>query len=165
MKKYKKSDQRRLAAWAANCAERVLPCFEKAYPADDRPRAAIEACRAWVRTGIFSMAVIRAASLSAHAAARRARDDGHPAACFAARAAGQAVGTAHVAQHAYGAALYALKTVAAAGPEGASTGVAREHAWQARHIAPNLKREFFKRVVVQERKGRVFPTIRKDERF
>ncbi|MCI0553995.1 MAG: hypothetical protein L0287_23855 [Anaerolineae bacterium] len=45
MKKYDKQDQRLMVTWAADCAERVLPVFEKAYPKDDRPRKAIEACR------------------------------------------------------------------------------------------------------------------------
>ena len=89
-----------MATWAAECAERVLPFFEKAYPKDDRPRKAIEACRTWVRTGVFKMAEIRGASLGAHAAARAAKEN--HAAHFAARAAGQAVATAHVPQHAFG---------------------------------------------------------------
>ena len=109
--KYSKQDQRLLAIWAADCAERVLPFFEKAYQ-DDRPRKAIEACRTWVRTGVFKMADIRKASLAAHAAAREAKENN--AACFAAHAAGQAVATAHVPQHAFSAAYYALKAVAAA---------------------------------------------------
>ena len=66
MKKYDKQDQKSLATFAADCAERVLAFFEKAYPKDDRPRKAIEACRAWVRTGVFKMAEIRKASLAAH---------------------------------------------------------------------------------------------------
>src|SRR3989344_2332334 len=73
MKKYSKQDQKLFATWAADCAERVLPFFEKAYPNDKRPRKAIEACRTWVRTGIFKMADIRKASLNAHAAARKAK--------------------------------------------------------------------------------------------
>jgi hypothetical protein len=89
-KKYSKEGQRALATWAADCAERVLPLFETARPNDDRPRWAIEQCREWVRTGVFSMAVIRNASLSAHSAAREAPNE---AARYAARAAGQAVAT------------------------------------------------------------------------
>lgn len=165
MKKYNKSDQRLLATWAADCAKRVLCFFEQAYPNDDRPRTAIEACQTWVRTGIFKMAEIRTASLAAHAAARQAKDDGNNAACFAARAAGQAVGTAHVAQHAFGAALYALKAIAAADPDRAKIEVAKEHDWQAQHIAPSLNPEFLKRVVVEERKSGIFVTIHKDEHF
>jgi hypothetical protein len=72
------------------------------------------------------MAVIRSASLSAHAAARAAKADNHDAACFAARAAGQAVATAHVTQHAYGSATYALKAIAAADPAHAEANTHRE---------------------------------------
>src|SRR5208337_530493 len=67
-----KPDKKILALWAADCAEHVLPYFEEKCPVDDRPRKAIEACREWARTGVFHMAVIRGASLSAHAAARDA---------------------------------------------------------------------------------------------
>src|SRR5574337_747940 len=124
MKKYDKQDQRLMATWAADCAERVLPFFEKAYPKDNRPRKAIEACRAWVRTGVFKMADIRGASLAAHAAARKAKEN--DAACFAAHAAGQAVATAHVPQHAFGAAYYALKAIGAADAAHAEVRVAKE---------------------------------------
>jgi hypothetical protein len=74
MKKYSQQDQRSMAAWAADCAERVLPFFENAYPKDNRPRKAIEACRLWVDTGVFKMADIRGASLAAHAEVRAAED-------------------------------------------------------------------------------------------
>jgi cob(I)alamin adenosyltransferase len=100
MKKYGKQDQKLMATWAADCAERVPPLFEAMHPADDRPRKAIESCRTWVRTGVFKMVDIRGASLASHAAARQAKDNN--AACLAARAAGQAVETAHVPQHAFG---------------------------------------------------------------
>ena len=148
MKKYSKQDQKLLAIWAADCAERVLPFFEKAYTQDDRPRKAIETGRIWVRTGVFKMAVIRGASLTAHAAAREAKDN-NDAACFAARAAGQAVATAHVPQHAFGAPYYALKAVAAADTANAEVNVAREWKWQVRHVSKNLREEVLKRVVIQ----------------
>ena len=148
MKKYSKQDQKSLATWAADCAERVLPFFEKAYPQDDRPRKAIEACRIWIRTGVFKMAVIRGASLTAHAAAREAKEN-NDAACFAARAAGQAVATAHVPQHAFGAPYYALKAVSAADPANAEVNVAREWNWQVRHVSKHLREEVLKRVVIQ----------------
>jgi hypothetical protein len=38
---------RRLALWAAECAEHALPIFEAVRFDDDRPRLAIEASRAW----------------------------------------------------------------------------------------------------------------------
>jgi hypothetical protein len=137
MKKFSKQDKRLLAIWAADCAEKVLPFFEKAYPKDGRPRKAIEACRAWARTGVFRMADIRKASLDAHAAAREAKENS--AARFAARAAGQAVATAHVSQHAFGAAYYALKVAAAANPANAKVKIAKELKWQTRHLPKNLR--------------------------
>jgi hypothetical protein len=162
-KKYSKQDQRSLATCAADCAERVLPYFEKAYPKDDRPRKAIETCRTWVRTGLFKMADIRGASLAAHAAAREAKEDN--AACFAARAAGQAVATAHVPQHAFGAAYYALRAVATADPANAEVKVARERNWESRRLPRNLRQEFLNRVVVQKDDHRISIKIRKGNVF
>jgi hypothetical protein len=163
MKKYNQQDQRVMATWAADCVERVLPFFEKAYPQDDRPRQALEACRTWVRTGVFKMAEIRGASLTAHTAAREAKEN--KAACFAARAAGQAVATAHVPQHAFGGAYYALKAIAAADPAQAEDNVAKERNWQARQMPIKLRQEVLKRVIVEKRADGIFIKVQKDEAF
>ncbi len=162
-KKYSKEDQRAMATWAADCAERVLPLFEKSRPNDDRPRKVIEQCREWVRTGVFSMAVIRGASLSAHAAARDVKED--DAACFAARAAGQAVATAHVPQHAFGGAYYALKAIAAADPMNAEANVAEEWEWELDRAPVNLRDEILKRVIIQTTKNGVTIKIDKSGDF
>jgi hypothetical protein len=162
-KKYSREDQRLLATWAATCAERVLPFFEKAYPQDDRPRQAIEACRKWVRTGVFRMADIRGTSLAAHAAAREAKEN--QAACFAAHAAGQAVATAHVPQHAYGGAYYALKAIVAIDPANAEVKITRERRWQSRHLPENLREEIMKRIIVQKKGNRIIIKIQKDKGF
>jgi len=159
MKRYSRQDQTTMAVWAAYCAERVLPLFESVYPEDDRPRRAIEACRAWVETGVFRMVDIRGASLAAHAAARDAEEGS--AARFAARAAGQAVATAHVPQHAYGAAYYALKAVTAANP----ADVAREREWQAARLPEGLREEIMERIIIQRRGSGVFIKLRKGEGF
>ena len=101
-------DQKSQALSAADCAERVLAYFENAFPADNRPRRAIEAARAWAR-GEIRVGEARAAALAAHAAARGAAAAGQPAACAAARAAGHAAATAHVATHARAVTFYAKK--------------------------------------------------------
>ena len=163
MKTYDKQAQRVMAMWAADCAERVLPLFENAYPNDDRPRQAIEACRAWVQTGVFKMAEIRGASLAAHAAARVAKEN--TAACFAARAAGQAVATAHVPQHAFGGAYYALKAIAAADPAQAEVKVSKERNWQVRHSPTKLRPEVLKRVMVQKRDDGIYIKVQKNKEF
>ena len=93
-----------LALWAANCAAEVLPHFDKTTK-DSRPRNAILIGRAWA-AGNVKTGVAMKTSLSAHAAARNAKD---PIAKAAARAAGQAVATAHCADHSMGALLYVLK--------------------------------------------------------
>ena len=162
-KKYSKQEQKTLAACAAQWAERVLPYFEESFPDDKRPRRAIEACRKWVRTGVFKMTEIRGASLSSHAAARDANEV--PVACFAARSAGHAVATAHVTQHAYGAAYYALKAVAAHDYSKAEVNTAREREWQSRRLPTNLRKEFLKRVIIQKDDRGISIKIRKGKGF
>ncbi|WIG60704.1 MAG: hypothetical protein OJF49_003452 [Ktedonobacterales bacterium] len=134
-----KTDHKKVAAWAIDCAERVMPYFEETYPHDHRPRQAIEMLQAWIDTGVFKMAIIRKASLNAHAAAREVGQD--TAARSAARAAGQAVATAHVPMHALGAVNYALQAIyRATNPALADAAVARERDWQLQHLL-DLKRE------------------------
>lgn len=126
-------DQRTLAVWARDCAERVMAYFEEAHPQDPRPRQALETLQAWIDTGEFSMAVIRGASLASHAAARAVGQD-NPARS-AARAAGQAVATAHVPTHAIGGAIYALQALyRATDPAQAQAAVDAEYEWQTQHL-------------------------------
>ena len=127
------TDQKILAAWAIECAERVMHYFAAARPDDPRPRAAIHTLKVWIETGVFKMAVIRKASLDSHAAAREVGADN--AARSAARAAGQAVATAHVYTHAAGAAMYALQAIhRASDAADADAAVAQEEAWQLQRL-------------------------------
>jgi hypothetical protein len=146
MKKYSKPDQVSLAKAAADWAERVLPLFESISPGDRRPRTAIQEGRKWAKTLEFKMSVIRGASLAAHDAARDVNSD--EAACAAAHAAGQAVATAHVPQHAFGAAYYALKAVAAADPMMDETRLIKERGWQSRRLPQHLRHELLKRMMI-----------------
>lgn len=99
-----------LVVWAADCAERVLPIFEKDR-SDERPRKAIEVARAWAR-GEVPTGAAQTAAYAAHAAAR---DATQPEVISAARTAGHAVATAHSADHSFVAAHFALKTIEKAG--------------------------------------------------
>lgn len=129
----RETDKKILAAWAIDCAERVLPYFAEKYPEDPRPRGALDALQSWIRTGEFHMAVIRTASLASHAAARDVGEDSP--ARSAARAAGQVVATAHVPTHSLGAAIYAQQAVwRAADPGEADAAVAGERDWQYHHL-------------------------------
>ena len=162
-KKFTKEDQKIMVTWSLDCAERVLPLFEVANPDDERPRKAIEAGRDWVRTGIFKMAIIRAASLDAHAAAKDVKQS--DVECFAAHAAGQAVATAHVPQHAYGGSYYALKAIAASNPENAKERVEQEFQWQERKLPEHLRNEIMSRIIVDDSKSRLRISIDKSEGF
>src|SRR3989442_11977596 len=129
----RKTDHKILALWALDCAERVMPYFEETYPQDHRPRHAIETLTTWIATGVFTMAGIRKASLDAHAAARDVGEESPARA--AARAAGQAVATAHVPRHSYGTAIYAQQAIyRATNPSDADAAVAKERDWQYQHL-------------------------------
>jgi len=125
-----KTDHKTVALWAIDCAERVMPYFEEQYPQDHRPRQAIETLKMWIDTGVFKMAVIRKASLDSHAAAREVGEDSP--ARSAARAAGQAVATAHVPRHSYGPAIYAQQAIYRA--TNSMNAVESERNWQYQHL-------------------------------
>ena len=126
----RKTDHKTLAIWAIDCAERVMPYFEEKYPQDHRPRQALETLQTWIDTGVFQMAVIRKASLDAHATAREVGEESP--ARSAARAAGQAVATAHVPRHAYGPAIYAQQAIYRA--TNSMDAVESERNWQYQHL-------------------------------
>lgn len=127
------ADHRLLALWAAACAAHVLELFEVSNRDDARPRAAIEAVRAWAR-GETKMMATRAVGGRAMAAARPLRG----ASRFAAYAAGQAACVAHVPEHDLGAAAYAIKAAAAAAPRDRDAASA-ERDWQRQQIPGHLR--------------------------
>lgn len=89
------------------------------------------------------------------------------AACFAARAAGNAVATAHVPQHAYGSAYYALKAIAAKHPGSFETEdeVAREYDWQSKEVPEHLRDEIFSRLKILKRGNIICIKLHKDSDF
>ncbi len=121
-----------LALWAADCAHHVLGHFTSALPADDRPARAIELARRWAH-GAVTMSAARKAAYAAHAAAR----DTTGAASDAARAAGHAAATGHMADHELGPAFYALQAVAKAHP-GGTAAVEHERQWQIQQLPPGI---------------------------
>jgi hypothetical protein len=133
------SDRRLVAAWAADCAERVLPLFEREAPGDERPRDGIARARAFARGELDAAREIRRRFV----AGRAAQGVSSPAARAAAWSAGQASGVAHMGAHALGAAAYAAKAAALAashpGEGGAAAGGAAEIAWQLRHLSAPVR--------------------------
>lgn len=122
-----------LALWAAECAEHVLHFFEDEQPLDSRPRDAVDAARAWAR-GEVKMMEARACGGHAMGAARPLQG----AARYAAYAAGQAACVGHVAEHALGAAAYAIRAAQAAKTNIISAGRA-ERDWQRDRLHDEIR--------------------------
>jgi immunity protein 5 of polymorphic toxin system len=127
-------DRRIVAAWAADCAERVLWLFEAEAPQDRRPRDAIARTRAFARGELDVAGEIRRRFVGGGAA----RDVDAPTAAAAARAAGQAAAVAHMGAHAFGAAAYAATAAGLAAPD-PSVAVAQELRWQLSHMSAPVK--------------------------
>ncbi|MEU0136848.1 putative immunity protein [Streptomyces sp. NPDC006296] len=128
---------REIAGYAADCARRVLPVFERQVPADPRPREAVDAARAFAGGGRRTNLLRR----RAWAAYKAAGEAGPLAAADAARAASHAaaaaflhpLASAHQVKHVLGAAAHAARAEEreAAGGPGAAESLAR-----ARRHAP-----------------------------
>ena len=128
------ADRRTVAAWAADCAERVLPIFEAAAPGDGRPRNLLARTRAFARGELDVAEGIR----RRFAGGVPAGEVRAPAAAAAARAAGQAAATPHMGAHALGAAAYAAKAAGLAAPDRADA-VSEELRWQLDHMSAAVR--------------------------
>jgi hypothetical protein len=124
------AERRIVAAWAADCAERVLTIFEAEAPYDSRPRDAIARTRAFARGELGVAGEIRRRFAGGGAV------DGvsTPAAAAAARAAGQAAAIPHMGAHALGAAAYAARATGLAAPN-RPEAVGQEIQWQLAHLS------------------------------
>jgi hypothetical protein len=128
------ADRRIVAAWAADCAERVLGLFEAEAPGDTRPREAIARARAFARGELGAAEAIRRRFVGNAAA----REVSGPAAVAAARAAGQAAGVPHMGAHALGAAAYAAKAAGLAAPD-RPEAIGAEIQWQLEHVSDAVR--------------------------
>jgi hypothetical protein len=125
-----KEQHRKLMRWAITCAEHVLPFLGEGI--DKRLLKALEIAKDWA-AGKTTVGAAMQASVEAHAAARKYTD---PVAIAVARAVGQAVATAHMADHSLGPALYGLKSVKLAGGS-----IDTERKWQNEQLPANLPPE------------------------
>ena len=124
----KKEQHYQLIQWASDCAEHVLPLIGE-IP-DERLKNAICVAKEW-KSGKAPTGDAMKASLAAHAVAR---ESSNPTSIAVARSVGQAVATAHMADHSLGAAWYALKAVKSAGKP-----VDAERKWQDGQLPPEVK--------------------------
>lgn len=149
---------RAIGSWAADCAERALPVFERHAASDARPRAAIEGIRTFAGGG-KRVARLRSLALEAHAAAREVGD---PAAAAAARAAGHAAASAYThpladvqqTKHIVGPAAYAARALELAQADDPRVGDDEVH-WAIAHAPTDVRAVLLQMPARQVGKSRV----------
>jgi len=123
-----KDHHHQLIRWARECSKHVLSLIDGNI--DQRLIHALYVAKEWEKEKA-TVGDARNASVSAHAVAR---ESSNPIIIAVARSIGHAVATAHMADHALGAALYALKAVKSAGKS-----IEAERKWQKEQLPSEIK--------------------------
>ena len=123
-----KKHHRQLMIWSCICTEHVLPLLGETL--DERLKNALLIAREWANGNTTAGEAMKA-SVGAHAVARELTD---PTSIAVARAVGQAVASAHMADHSLGAAIYALKAIKSAGKS-----IETERKWQNEQLPLEIK--------------------------
>jgi hypothetical protein len=123
-----KKHHRQLMIWACICTEHVLPLLGGTL--DDRLKNALLIAKEWAN-GNTTVGEAMKASVGAHAVARELTN---PTSIAVARAVGQAVASAHMADHSLGAAIYSLKAIKSAGKS-----METERKWQNEQLPLEIK--------------------------
>jgi hypothetical protein len=123
----KKDHHRQLIKWAYKCSEHVLPLGRETV--DERLINALLIAKEWA-SGNATVGDAMKASVDSHAAAR---ESSNPISIAVARSIGQAVATAHMADHSLGAAIYALKAV-----KFADKSIDEERKWQNEQLPSEI---------------------------
>jgi len=123
-----KDHHRLLMIWACLCAEHVLPLFSETL--DERLTNALLIAKEWAN-GNTNVGEAMKASVDAHAVARKSNN---PTSIAVAHSVGQAVATAHMADHSLGAAIYALKAIRNAGKS-----IDAERKWQNEQLPSEIR--------------------------
>ena len=123
----KKAHHKQLINWACKCCEHVLPLCSETV--DERLINALIIAKDWA-IGNAKVGDAMKASVKAHAVARESEN---PISIAVARSIGQAVATAHMADHSLGAAIYALKAV-----KFADKSIDAERKWQNEQLPSEI---------------------------
>jgi hypothetical protein len=124
----KKDQHRQLVKWACICCEHVLPLCNETV--DERLINALLIAKEWA-SGNAKVGDAMKASVASHATAR---EFVNPISIAVARSIGQAVATAHMADHSLGAAMYALKAV-----KFANKSIEAERKWQNEQLPSEIR--------------------------
>ena len=136
----KKEQHRQLIKWACKCSEHVLHLFGETL--DERLKKAILIAKEWAN-GNATVGDAMKASVVSHA---MARESANPTLIAVARSIGQAVATAHMADHSLGAALYALKAV-----KNADKSLDTERKWQNGQLPSEIKEIVLTAMIMKEK--------------
>jgi hypothetical protein len=117
-----------LMAWAVRCAEHVMPYYCEAI--DPRLSNALKVAKDWS----LGKASVWDAIKAARSILILARELSDPTTVLVTRSVGQAVSTAHMADHSLGAAWYALKAAKSVG-----CSVDAELIWQNQQLPSEIK--------------------------
>ena len=136
----KKEQHIQLIKWACKCSEHVLHLFGE--PLDERLNKTLLIAKEWAN-GNASVGDAMKASVGAHAVAR---ESSNPTSTAVARSVGQAVATAHMADHSLGAALYSLKAV-----KNADKSIDIERKWQNGQLPLEIKEIVLTAMIMKEK--------------
>jgi hypothetical protein len=136
----KKEQHKQLIKWACKCSEHVLNLFGDTL--DERLNNAIIIAKEWA-DGKATVGDAMKASVAAHAVARESSD---PISIAVARSVGQAVATAHMADHSLGAALYALRAV-----NNADKSSDAERNWQNKQLPSEIRDIVMTAMIMKEK--------------
>jgi hypothetical protein len=136
----KKEQHIQLIKWACKCSEHVLNLFGETL--DERLNKALLIAEEWAN-GNASVGDAMKASVGAHAVARKSAN---PTSIAVARSVGQAVATAHMADHSLLAALYALKAL-----KNADISIDTERKWQNEQLPSEIKDIVMTAMIMKEK--------------
>ena len=123
-----KKHHQQLMAWACACTEHVFPLLGETL--DERLKNALLIAKEWAN-GNTTVSEAMKASVGAHAVARELTN---PTSIAVARAVGQSIATAHMADHSLGLAIYALKAII-----NAVKSIETERKWQNEQLPSEIK--------------------------
>lgn len=143
-------DHHRLMRWAIACAGRALNLIQNG-PVDPNLNYALHTAKEWANGNVKTGAAMKAA-YAVHAVAGDLAD---PLLKSISRSIGQAVSTAHMADHCFGAALYALKAAKLAG-----RSVEEEIVWQDEKLQDLLPEMINLIQTTRDKKKQAFKDLR-----
>jgi len=139
-----KDHHHQLIRWGRECSKHVLSLIDGNI--DQRLIHSLDVAKEWEKEKA-TIGDARNASVGAHTVAR---ESSKPIIIAVARSIGHAVATSHMADHALGAALYALKAVKSAGKS-----IEAERKWQKEQLPSEIKELVLSTMSLKEKQFKI----------